>query len=48
MREKELQLGRETLKLLIYSDSEIQRRHFCGTFKRIENRRTCFYRLRYT
>jgi len=31
-----LQLSRETFKLLFYSGSEVQRRHFCGTCKRTE------------
>jgi len=29
-----LQLTQETFKLLFYSGSEVQRRHFCGTHKR--------------
>jgi len=31
-----LQLSQETLKLLFYSGSEVQRRHFSGTCKRTE------------
>jgi len=30
---KKLQAGEETFKLLFYSGSEVQRRHFCGTSK---------------
>ena len=33
---KKLQLSQETFKLLFYSGREVQRRHFCGTCKRIE------------
>ena len=29
-----MQLRQETFKLLFYSSSEVQRRHFCGTCKR--------------
>jgi len=43
-----LQLSQETFKLLFYSGSEVQRRHFCGTCKRSENRKTCCYRFRST
>jgi len=45
MREK-LQLFQETLKLLFCSGSVVQRRHFCRTCKRTEDRRTCWYRVR--
>jgi len=38
---KKLQLSQETFKWLFYSDSEVQRRHFCGTCKRTEKRKTC-------
>jgi len=37
---KKLQLSQETFNLLFYSGSEVKRRHFCGTCKRSENRRT--------
>jgi len=43
-----LQLSQETFKWLFYSGSEVQRRHFCVTFKRTENRRTFCDRLRST
>jgi len=43
---KKLQLSQETFKLLFYSGSEDQRRHFCRTCKRTENRWTYCYRLR--
>ena len=38
-----MQLRQETFKLLFDSGSEIQRRYFCGTYKRTENRN--WYRL---
>jgi len=38
---KKLQLSQETFKLLFYTGSEVQRRFFCRTCKRTENRRTC-------
>jgi len=44
---EKLQLSQETSKWLFYSGSEIQRRHFCGTCKSTENRRTCCYRFRW-
>jgi len=40
-----LQLSQETFELLFYSGSEIRRRHFCGTCRRAECRRRCYYRL---
>jgi len=43
-----LQLGQETFNLVFYNGSEVQRRHFCGTCKRTENRETCYYRHRST
>jgi len=43
---KNLQLSQETFKWLFYSDSEVQRRHFCGTCKMTENR--SWYRRRST
>ena len=43
-----MQPSEETFKRLFYSDSEVQRRYFCGTCKRTENRRTCCDRLRST
>ena len=39
-----MQLSQQTFMLLFNSGSEIQRSHFCGTCKRIENR--SWYRLR--
>ena len=42
---KKLQLSQETFKLLFCSGSEIQRRHFWGTGKRTEHRRTSCYKL---
>jgi len=41
-----LQLRQETFRLLFFSGSEIQRRHFCGACKGTENRITCCDRLR--
>ena len=41
-----MQLSQETIKFIFYSVSEVQRKHFCGTYKRTENRRTC-YRFRW-
>jgi len=43
---KKSQLSQETFKWLFYNGSDIQRRHFCGTCERTENRRTCCCRLR--
>jgi len=37
---KKLQLSLETFTWLFYSGSEVQRRHFCGTWKRTKNRST--------
>jgi len=44
---KKLQPSQETFKWLFYSGSGVQRRHFCGTCKKTENR-TTWERLRST
>jgi len=43
---KKLQPNQESFRLLVYSGSEIQQRHFCRTCKRTENRRTYLDRCR--
>jgi len=45
---KKLQLCQETFRLLFYSGSEVQRRHFYGACKGTENRITWCDRLRCT
>ena len=46
MSEEEVAAKSRKIQATIYSDSEVQRRHFCGTCKRTENRGTWCDRLR--
>jgi len=48
MREEEVPAKSRNIQGLFHSGSEVQRRQFCGTCERIENRRTCCDRLRST
>jgi len=45
---EELQVSQEAFKLLFYSSSEVQRRHFCGTCTRAQNRITVVADLDHT
>jgi len=48
MREEEIVAKSRNIQVTFYSDSEVQRRHSCGTCMRTENRRTCCDTLRST
>jgi len=48
MRDEQVAAKSKSFRLLFYSGSEVQRRHFCGACKGTQNRRTCCDRLRLT